>query len=100
MSLLLEVARGAVVANLVILLALGSVWLRNYRLHRAQHTLVMLIFAAVLFVQNLLWIALYAIDARYIGWFLNADADMQLGIVGLCGLETVALLVLAWLTFR
>jgi hypothetical protein len=40
--------------NLLILLTLGSVWLRNYRRHGAAHTLGLLVFGAFLVVENAL----------------------------------------------
>lgn len=100
MSLLLEVARGAVFLNLGLLGALIYVWGGNYRRHRAAHTFVMLLFAGFLVVQNLVWGFLYLLDFRYINWFLGAEEDLQLLLTFLCTFETVALAVLTWITWR
>lgn len=100
MSLLLEVARGAAVANVVLLLLLGYVWGGSYRRHGAKHTLGLLVFAGFLFVQNLLWLYLYGLDGAFISWFENSDVDLQLGMTGLCGLQTLALVFLARVTWR
>jgi len=100
MSLLLEIARGAAVANLLLLLVLGYVWGDGYRRHGAAHTLGLLVFAGFLFCQNLLWLYLYGLDETFIGWFENSDTDIQLGMTGLCGLQTLALVFLARITWR
>ena len=56
MAIWLDLARLTVGLNLVVLAALGGVWLRNYLDHGARHTLMFLVFAAVLGLQNLLWL--------------------------------------------
>ena len=100
MSLWLDVARAAAGLNVVILGALGVVWLRGYREHGASHTLGLLVFAAFLFVENLLWIYLYVVHPGFIGWFVNASGDVQMGVTMLCGLELVALGFLARITLQ
>lgn len=99
MSALLNVALGAATVNLLLLAVLGSIWLRNYRLHGASHTLGLLVFAAFLLVQNGLWLYFYGIHPGFIAWFINAGSDIQLGMTFLCGLETLALLVLVRITW-
>jgi hypothetical protein len=100
MSLLLWATRAATVGNVLLLGVLGTVWLRNYRRHGASHTLGLLIVAAFLLVENLLWGYFYVFHAGYIGWFEAAGADVQVGMTLLCGLELVALLALARITVR
>ena len=100
MSVLLEVARGAAALNLLLLLVLVYVWGGNYRRHRADHTLGLLIFAAFLIFQNALWLYLYLFDPQFIRWFGRGDLPFQLSIVGLCGLQTFALLALVRITWR
>ena len=100
MSVLLEVARGAAAVNVLLLLSLVYVWGGNYRRHQADHTLGLLIFAGFLIVQNLLWLYLYLLDPQFIRWFGRGDWSFQLSIVGLCGLQTIALLFLVRITWR
>lgn len=100
MTVWLDVARGAAGVNVLLLLALGSVWLRNYRQHGARHTLGLLVVGAFLLVENALWLYFYLVHPAFIGWFANADADVQVGMTMLCGLELVALAVLARITWR
>lgn len=99
MSAWLTVALGAAAVNLLLLVVLGSIWLRNYRLHGASHTLGLLVFAAFLMVENALWLYFYGVHPAFVDWFVNSSADIQLGMTLLCGLETVALLVLARITW-
>lgn len=98
MEIWLTGARLSAGANLVLLLMLGSVWVRNYLDHRARHTLGLLVFAAMLLVQNGLWLYFYVIHDEFIAWFVHASVDVQIGVTFLCGLELLALLALAKLT--
>ena len=100
MSILLEIARGAAVMNVLLLLVLGYVWGGSYRRHGAKHTLGLLVFAGFLLFQNLLWLYLYGLDSTFIGWFEHSDVDIQLSMTGLCGLQTLALLFLTRITWR
>lgn len=99
MSVWLDISRVAAAANLVVLLGLGAVWLRNYRQHGARHTLGLLVFAVFLVVENALWLYLYILRSDFVGWFVNASGDVQMGMMLLCGLEFVALVVLVRLTW-
>ena len=99
MGVWLDLARVAAAANAVLLLGLGSVWLRNYRRHGAKHTLGLLVFAAFLLVENVLWLYFYSFHAAFVGWFVNSGVDVQVGVMSLCGLELVALLFLARITW-
>lgn len=100
MSIWLTIGRAATVLNLVLLLALSYVWIRNYRRHGARHTLALLIFGGFLLLENLVWLYLYAIHPGYIGWYNATDPELQVAITSLCGLEFVALLVLTRLTWQ
>ncbi len=99
MSVWLNVALAAAVLNLVLLAVLGSVWLRNYRQHGADHTLGLLVFALFLIVENAIWLYFYGFHPTFVGWFLNTGVDIQIGTMLLCGLETVALVVLFRITW-
>ena len=99
MSLWLDAARLLAGVNVLLLLGMGSVWLRGYRRHGASHTLGLLVFATFLVVENALWVYLYTVHPVFIGWFENTTGDVQMGITLLCGLELVALLVLLRITW-
>ena len=100
MSVLLDVARVAAVANIALLLGLAYVWGGTYRQHRASHTLGLLIFAAFLLVQNAIWIYVYVLHDQFVFWFQEGDLAYQVAVMLLCGLQTVALLVLVRITWR
>jgi hypothetical protein len=100
MAIWLDLARVVVGLNLVILAALGGVWLGNYRTHGARHTLMLLVFAAVLFCQNVLWLYFYTLHPAFVGWFVGSGVDVQVGVLALCGFELVGLAVLASVTLR
>lgn len=100
MALWLDLARVAVALNMVVLGALGGVWLRNFLDHGARHTLMLLVFAVVLFLQNVVWLYFYTLHADYVGWYLASGLDIQIGLLALCGLELVGLAVLASFTLR
>ena len=88
-----------VVLNLGLLLLLGWVWLRQYHLYGAKHTLGLLVVAVFLFVENGLWLYYYALDPDFIRWFVSSTANTQIGVTMLCGLELVALLALVGITW-
>jgi hypothetical protein len=99
MELWLDVVLAAAGVNVVLLVVLGWVWLRNYRQHGASHTLGLLVFDAFLLVENLLWLYFYGFHAKFVGWFINSGVDVQVGMMFLCGMELVALLFLARVTW-
>lgn len=99
MTVWIDVARAAAALNVLLLLALGSVWLRNYRQHGASHTLGLLVFGGFLLVENVLWLYFYVAHPAFIGWFNATSVDVQVGTTMLCGLETVALAFLARITW-
>lgn len=100
MALWLDVARVAAGVNVLLLCGLGWVWLRNYRRHGARHTLGLLVFAAFLLVENALWLYFYVLHESFVGWFVGAGPEVQVGLALLCGLELVALAFLSYLTWQ
>lgn len=100
MGVWMTVAQAAAVANLLVLGVLGWVWVGNYRRHGASHTLAYLVFAAFLFVENVVWLYLYVLDDAFIGWYEVTTPTIQASMAALCGLETVALLAVARITWR
>lgn len=99
MGIWLDVARVSAALNVGLLIALGSVWLRRYLDHGARHTLGLLVFAGFLFVENILWLYFYVIHPEFIGWFAGSGLEVQVGVTALCGLELIALVFLARITW-
>lgn len=100
MSTLLNAALVAAGANAVLLTGLLVVWYNSYRSVGAAHTLGLLVVGSFLMVENGLWLYFYGIDQTFRGWYLVVGTMPQVGMFALCGLETVALAVLAYITFQ
>lgn len=100
MGVWMTVAEIAAVANLLLLAVLGWIWVRNYRRHGASHTLAYLVFAGFLFVENALWLYLYLFNEGFANWYAVTTPLIQTTMAMLCGLETVALLSIARITWR
>lgn len=94
-----EVARGAVVVNVALLVVLTTIWVRNYRSHGARHTLGLLVFATILLAQNLLAVYLYSFHGTYHDWIYHSYPIALRGTMALNVLETVALAFLTWITW-
>lgn len=99
MTLQLDATVAAAGINVFLLAGLLTVWLRSYREVGATHTLGLIVFASFLFLENLLWLYFYVIDHSYRSWFSAVSHESQWGLFMLCGLELVALLVLAKITW-
>ncbi len=100
MALWLDLARLTAGANVVLLLALGAVWLRGYLDHGARHTLMLLVFAGFLFVENLVWLYVYVIRTDVSQWYVATSTGVQISLMSLCGLEFIALGAMASFTLR
>jgi hypothetical protein len=94
MSLLLDIARIAAGVNVVLLVAIGYVWARNYRQIRSKQTLGSLIFVAFLLAENLLALYYYlTIVAPLPDAAIRAMMYLQI-------LEAGGLLVLAYVIYE
>lgn len=95
MSLVLTVARAATALSAVLLLGLVYVWARSYRQYRAAHTLGLLAFGGVLFLENALAVYLYTLQPTFTTWLASAAPVAQGGMMTLSVLELAALLFLS-----
>ena len=96
---LFAVAKVAVGLNLVLLGVLGWVWARNYAQLRSKHTLGMLVFAVLLFVENAFALYTYQFDSLLSGWFNTAvPAEAWMAMLLFHVLETIGLAFLTWVT--
>ncbi|MBV0902476.1 hypothetical protein [Haloarcula salina] len=99
MSLWLDLARIASALNVLLLLALGAVWARSYLRLRSKHTLGMLVFAALLCVENVFALYVYFLDPLLSVWFSTKVPDPAWqAMVAFHVLETAALAFLTWVT--
>lgn len=99
MGLWIDIARFAAGLNVLLLVGLGVVWGRNYRQLRSKHALGLLVFGGFLLAENLLWLYVYLLDPALTGWMYGAAPFAQRAMTGLCVLESVGLLFLAWVTW-
>ncbi len=87
-------AVGLAAVNLVLLVVLALIWLRNYRTFRTNLLLGLLLFAGVLAMENLVAIAAYlSTDMVYGG-----SPTGKYAIIGLRALQFVALVFLTMVT--
>lgn len=94
------VARISVTLNVLLLLALGALWARNYWQFRSKHTLGLFIFSLLLLSENMLALYYYMADPTLATWFATAvPAVAWRAMMLLHVLETVALLFLAWVSW-
>lgn len=82
--------------NLVLLAALGVVWARNYRTFRTTLVLALLVFSAVLFIENAVAVY-YFFNVKML---YSGDPMVQQVVAVLRGLQLIALLSLSYATFR
>lgn len=82
--------------NIVLLLALGAVWLKNYRTFRSTMTLGLLAFAAVMLLENLVAVYyFFSMEMLYVG-----SVGAQQSVLVLRALQFVALLFLTYVTMQ
>jgi hypothetical protein len=83
--------------NLVLLAALGAVWIGNYRTFKAPLALGLVVFAAVLFVENAVAVYFFLFSPG----MLYADASpVQTTVAVMRTLQFVALASLTWVTMQ
>jgi len=99
MTLSFDVARIAIVINLVLLLGLGYVWGSNYLRFRSKHTLGLLLFSAMLFVENGFALYFYMLDPVLSVWITGIPDIAQQAMTILRVLESAALAFLTWVTW-
>ena len=92
----LTVATALAALNVVLLGALGVVWLRNYRTFRTNLILGLLAFVAVMLVENLL--AVYFFFST--GMLYAGSPGVQGAVVVLRGLQFLALVFLTYVTMQ
>jgi len=92
----LTVATALAALNVLLLGALGVVWLRNYRTFRTNLILGLLAFVAVMLVENLLAVYFFfSTQMLYAG-----SPEVQQAVVVLRGLQFLALVFLTYVTMQ
>lgn len=99
MNALATAAQIAVGLNLLFLGSLIWVWGRNYLELRSKHTLGMLVFATLLFMENGFALYYYLIDPDLSVWFSTQVPDVAwYAMLTFHVLEAAALAFLTWVT--
>jgi len=97
MSLLIDAARIAVAVNVVLLAVLAGIWGRNYRKLGSRHTLGMLMFAALLPLENASGLYFSLVDPPCLRG--SARRSLTWRAVSLFHvLEPVAIAIITWTT--
>ena len=92
----LTVATAIAGLNVLLLLVLGGVWLRNYRTFGTNLILGLIAFAGVMLLENLLAVYyFFSMQMLYAG-----DASAQQAVLVLRALQFVALLFLTYVTMQ
>lgn len=100
MSIWIDIARLSAAINVILLLGLGYVWVRNYLQFRSKHTLGLAVFAMLLLAENALALYYYLVDPTLSAWFATeVPAIAWRAMMFLHVLETLALLFLVWVTW-
>jgi hypothetical protein len=94
MGIWVDVARWAAAINIAVLLALCTVWARNYRQFRSKHALGLLVFGLLMLMENGLGLYFLTIDPMLMMEGVKQQAQTTLRL-----LMTVAFVFLAWITW-
>ena len=99
MTLTVDIARIAIVVNLLVLAGLLYVWGQTYRELGSKHSLGLLIFGVFLFAENGLALYFYFQHPVLKVWVDSIPDIAQLAMTALRVLETGGLLFLAWVSW-
>jgi len=99
MGLWFEITRVAAGVNVLLLLGLGAIWVRNYVQLRSKHTLGLLVFALLMLTENGLALYYFTVDPMMSSWFPTEPEPPQIAMMLLRLLMTGALVFLAWVTW-
>lgn len=96
MSTPILAATGLAAANVLLLLVLTAVWVRNYRTFQTSLILGLIVFGSVMLIENAMAIAFFlSMNMLYSG-----DPSVQTAVAVLRGLQFVALVFLTWVTLN
>ena len=99
MGLWLSVAGAATAINVVVLLVLVGIWVRNYRELGSKHALGLSVFGLLLLAENALAFFYYVIDPQVAQLLQSAAPIAGRAMFSVQLLELLGLLFLAWVTW-
>jgi hypothetical protein len=99
MGLWLSVAGAAAAVNVVVLLTLVGIWVRNYRQLGSKHALGLAVFGVLLLAENGLALYYYVLDPAVAELLRSAAPVAGRAMSAVQVLELLGLLFLAWVTW-
>jgi glucose dehydrogenase len=101
MAVLIDVLRTVSALNLVLLVGLLYVWGRSFLVFRSKHAAGLLVFAAILLLQNAVAVYFYAFDPAVSGWLISPVVKPRPRFVmtSLQVLEFGGLAFITWVSF-
>ena len=99
MGIWLDAASAATALNVLLLLVLTGIWLRNYSEFRSKHTLGFVIFGVLLLAENLLSFYYYVLDPQVATLLASAAPIAGRAMMFVQLLELGALVFLTWITW-
>ncbi|MFC7154210.1 hypothetical protein ACFQPA_01910 [Halomarina halobia] len=99
MTLWVDVARIAILANVLLTLVLGYVWGRNYLQFRSKQTLGLVLFTGFLLLENLLALYFYMFEPTLRVWVTSVPPIAQGAMTALRLCEFGGLFFLTWVTW-
>jgi len=92
----IQIASGLAVVNILLLVLLTVVWVRNYRTFRSSLVLGLLAFALVMLAENV--VAIYYFFSMKM--LYSGDPSVQQAVLVLRAMQVVALGFLTWVTTK
>ena len=100
MTLWVDVARVAIVGNLVVLLALSYLWGRTYLALRSKHSLGLLVFGGFLLGENVFELYFFVLNPTLAQWIVDVPPPIvQQLMMTFRLLQLLGLVVLLWVTW-
>ncbi|WP_227380801.1 hypothetical protein [Haladaptatus halobius] len=100
MAIWIDALRITIGVNLLLIVALLSVWGRNYIQFRSKHALGLFVFGVMLFAENALALYFFLFDPVLHLWFSQQmPVIAQRAIMLIRIFETIALVFLTWITW-
>jgi len=96
MGALIQAASALAAVNIVFLVVLTAVWIRNYRTFQTTLVLGLIAFGVAMLVENA--VAVYFFFSMQS--FYSGDPHVQQAVLVLRAIQLVALAVLTWVTLR
>jgi hypothetical protein len=99
MGIWLTAASAATALNVLLLVVLVGIWVRNYNQFRSKHTLGFAVFGVMLLAENALAFYYYVLDPQVASLLNSAAPIAGRAMMSVQVFELLALLFLTWVTW-